>query len=303
MYTTLQNTPITIDLTQQGNSTGWSISGTHAIHEVCNAGNLPLVNYPITVGLSYEVSYRIDSVNTGYVQLSLGGVTKPNRTVAGSYTENFTAVNTNPLNFFSNANADIELVNVRITTNVFNPKSTDVIAWSEENNKWASWRGYNPDFGISLFANMFTYKNGALYRHALSNTRNNFYGVQYPSIINFVANQAQGQPKTFESISYECNRLLITTTDGIKTSLGQVSELIDVDFLKTILDDGVTQINVYDEEGIYAAGFMRDKNIDINNGDVLKGTFILVELTTTDTGVLKLKNVFINSIPSKIGSR
>lgn len=303
MYTTLQNTPITIDLTQQGNSTGWTVNGTNAIHETCNAGSISLINYPITVGLTYEISYRVNSINSGNVQLSLGGINSLARTNTGDYTDTITSINTNPLAFFSNANANISLVNVRISTVVFNPKSTETITWSEENNKWSSWRGYNPDFGISLFANMFTYKNGALYRHALTNTRNNFYGVQYPSILRFVGNVLQGQPKTFESLSYESNRLLITTTDGITTSLGQLSELISDDFLHEVLDDGVTQINIYNVEGVYAAGFLRNKSENILTGADLKGTYITIELTTTDVGVLKLRNVLVNSVPSRIGSR
>lgn len=303
MFTTLQNTPITIDLTLQGNTTGWTVSGSNAIHEVCNAGSVKLINYPITAGLTYQISYRINSINSGNVQLSLGGISSLARTTVNYYTDTITAINTNPLAFYSNANADISLVNVRITTEVFNPKSTETITWSEEINKWVGWRGYNPDLGYSLFANMFTHKNGALYRHSLLNTRNLFYGTQYPSILRFAGNAIQGQPKTFESLSYEANRLLITTTDGITTSLGQVSELNSVDFLHEVLDDGVTQINVYNVEGIYATGFLRDKNEDLLNGADLKGTYITVELTTTDTGILKLRNVLVNSVPSRIGNR
>lgn len=302
-YTTLQNTPITIDLTQQGNSRGWTIVGGNAVHETCNSGLIKLISYPIVAGVSYEFSYTVLSINSGSIISHLGGVTGLNTTTTGFKTETITAINNSPLDFFSNANCEISPVTIRITTSIFNPKAQNTIAWSEKDNKWSDWRGYIPDCGYSLFANMFTYKNGALYRHALDNTRNLFYGQQYPSILRFVANQGQGQPKTFESISYEANRLLVTTTSGITTSLGQLSELVDVDFLKTVLDDGVTQINVYNSEGIYSAGFMRDKNVDIVNGDVLKGTYITVELITVDTGILKLKNVYINSISSKIGSR
>lgn len=302
MFTTLQNTPITIDLRIQGNSTGWSISGTHAIHEVCNAGNLPLVNYPITIGVSYEVSYRINSISSGYIQTSLGGVIKPNKTTSGFYNESFTAVNTEFFNFFSNANADVELVNVRVTTAIFNNKSTETIVWSEKNNKWSDFRGYNPDEGFSLFANMFTYKNGQLHAHSALNGRNNFYGQQYSSVFQFVGNAGKTQPKTFESISYEANDLMITTTDGITTSLGKISELIDQDFLKDTLDDGVTQIDIYSVEGIYSAGFMKAQP-DLINGSPLKGTWIAVELIQVNVGVLKLSNVYIHSERSAIGSR
>lgn len=302
MFTTLQNTPITIDLTQQGNSTGWTISGSNAIHEVCNAGSVGLINYPITAGLTYQVSYRINSINSGNVQLSLGGISSLARTTVNNYTDTITSINSNPLSFYSNANADISLVNVRITTNVFDNKTQETIVWSEKNNKWSDFRGYNPDEGFSLFANMFTYKNGQLHAHSASNGRNNFYGQQYKSVFKFVANAGKTQPKTFESISYEANDLMITTTDGIQTSLGKISELIDQDFLKDVLDDGLTQVNIWESEGIYSAGFMKAKP-DLINGSPLKGTHITIELLQVNEGVLKLSNVYIHSERSAIGSR
>ncbi len=43
MFTTLQNTPLTIDLLAQARTTGWTINGTQAIHESCNAGYIKLV--------------------------------------------------------------------------------------------------------------------------------------------------------------------------------------------------------------------------------------------------------------------
>lgn len=302
-FTTLQNTPITINLIDQGNSRGWSINGTDAIHENCNSGAIELLNYPITSGLEYQYSYQIKSINNGYVQPSIGGVQATARTTTGFFTETATAINTSNLQFFSNANATISLVNIQLVTNVFDNKSTNTIVWSELNNRWSDWRGYEPDIGFSLFANLFTHKGGRMYQHAITNGRNNFYGVQYQSILKFVGNSGQGQTKTFQSLSYEANRLLITTTDGITTSLGQLSELIQDDFLKDVLNDGANQVNIYSLEGIYSASFMRDKNIDIINGDVLKGTYITIELTTVSTGVLTLRNVLVNSIPSKIGSR
>jgi hypothetical protein len=302
-FTTLQNTPITIDLLLQGNSRGWSIDGDSAIHETCNSGDIELINYPITAGVQYQLSYTIDYINSGNLRAILGGTNGTLRTTAGFFTETITATDNTNLRFFSNANAKLSPITIKVITNVFNEKSTNTIAWSEKFNKWASFRGYSPDTGFSLFANLFMHLNGQAWISSVNATRNSFFGQQYKSILNFAAAAQEGVPKTFESISIDANRLMITTTDGIKTSLGQVSELIDIDFLKDTLDDGVNQVNIYDVEGIYSAGFMRDKNDDIVNGSVLKGTYITIELITTDTGVLKLSNVLVNSVNSKIGAR
>lgn len=302
-YTTLQNTPIDIDLLIAGNSRGWSIDGSDAVHETCNSGEITLLSYPITPGISYQFSYLVKSIDSGYLQARLGGATAPNDTIAGYKTVTITATTNAPLSFFSNANCRISVFDIKIATDIFVLKSKETVAWSEQINKWTSFRSYNPDCGFSLFANLFTLKDGIAYVHQLGDTRNNFYGQQYKSIFQFTSNILLGQPKTFESISYEANQLMITTEDGITTSLGQVSELVDADFLKTVLDDGVTQVNVYDEEGIYSAGFWRDKSVDIINGDCLKGSWIVIELVTTSNGALNLQNILVNSVESKIGSR
>lgn len=301
-YTTLQNTPITIDLTQQGNSRGWSISGTDAIHEACNNGYIDLISYPITAGLSYEYSYQIKSIDSGFIRPELGGVIGTSRTSIGYYTETATAVNNGKLRFYSTANNRISLVNIRVTTEVFDLKSKNTIVWSEKNNKWSDYRNYSPDCGYSLFTDMFTYKNGSLYAHKKNNTPNNYYGVQYKSIINVVANSGKTIPQTFESISYEASGLMVTTTDGIKTSLGQLSELTEQDFLKDVLNDGVTTVNIYDVEGMYSSGFWKEKP-DLINGRELKGTYVTIELIQSGTGFLRLKNFYVHSEPSKIGAR
>lgn len=303
MITTLQNTPVTIDLLTLGNSRGWSIDGTDAVHEICNSGKIKLRDYPIVAGVTYEFTYQIKSIDSGYVQPELGGVLGTLKNTVGFETVIITAINTNPVAFYSNANCRISIFNIRNTQNTINSESRDTVTWSEMINRWVSYRSYVPDCGYSLFANLFTYKNGQLWVHSLDAQRNSFYGTTYASRIKFTANANQIEVKTFESVSYESNRLLITTANGVSTSLGQISELTDVDFLQETLNDGVSTVNVYDVEGVLSASFMRDKNEDIVNGSVLKGSYITIELTTVDEGVLRLKNVLVNSVKSFIGSR
>lgn len=305
MVTILEQTPVEIDLVAQAKSTGWTIDGQIAYHEVCNAGSIYLKNYPMTTGVTYTFSYRINSIANGSLQAFSGTQAGSLRTTAGDYTETLVASGTNPeFRFYSNADCAVEIFDIKNTIQSVDMKQRNTIVWSERSNKWNAFRTMTYDVGYSMFTNMYSFKFGTAYIHRQGSLqRNYFYNTQYQSIINIPFNQAQGQPKTFASVSYEANRLLITTTDGITTSLGQISELIALDFLKTTLIDGVTTINVYDSEGIYSAGFMRDKNVDIVNGDQLKGTYITIDLTTVSEGVLNLKNVFVHSEASKIGSR
>ena len=303
-FTTIQNTPITLDLLTLGKSKGWEIFTDYATHEVCNAGSMVLKQFLLTSGHAYQISYNLEYINTGFIRADLGTASSSNRTTPGFVSQTITATGTNPVfSFYSNANLKITSFDIRDTTEDFGLKQRNTISWSEKSNKWVSYKTYNPDWGFSMFTNLFTYKSGQLWAHKASiSPRNNFYGQQYKSIMNMVFNSGVGQPKTFHSISYEGNNLMVTTDDGVKTSLGQISDLVDANFLKDVLDDGVTQVNIYSVEGVFSSSFRR-ANPDVINGSELKGTYITVELINVNNDLLRLENVVVTSVPSKIGAR
>ena len=142
----------------------------------------------------------------------------------------------------------------------------ETIVWSEKKNRWISFRDYKPEKGFSMFTDMFTYINGNLYIHKESDIRNNFYGEQYQTSIDFPIGAMS--IKNYHSLAIHSNTLLVTKTDGITTSLGHVSDLIKSDFLN--------------REGIWYANFLRDKNTDLINGSRLKGRFLKLSLITVD---------------------
>ncbi len=96
---------------------------------------------------------------------------------------------------------------------------------------------------------------------------------------------------------------MISTDNGITTSLGQISELSDYEFLKDLLNDGTSIVGVESKESIYAANFLRDANTDLLNGDVLRGNYIVIELTTVDNSVLNLFSINVMSKYSPVGAR
>jgi hypothetical protein len=98
---------------------------------------------------------------------------------------------------------------------------------------------------------------------------------------------------------------MITDTSGVTTSLGQLSELRDIDFLQHTLTDGITTINVYSKDGIYLARFLRDTTSSggLNFGNLLKGNYMIVDLYAPDPDNLKLLSVSVKSVPSIINVR
>lgn len=299
-YTALQDVPIQIDLTKAGNATGWTIDGMVATHEACQSGAVTLLNYPIIPGQTYKVSYAVLSISGGYVQLQAGAM-GAEQTAPGLYVETITAT-ASPLTFYSNANCQIEAFNIANVT----PEDTSLntIVYSAKTKKWSDYRTFTPDTGFGMFVKTITVNNGSVYTHENgTGQRNNFYGVQYPSFVQFVENESPVISKTFLSLSLQVNELMVTTPGGITTSLGQVSELADVDFLKNVITDGVSQILQYTKEGIYSASFLRDMNEDLLNGGVLKGNYMIIELQTTNSNVLQLFTVNVVAVKSAIGAR
>lgn len=299
-FTTLQNTALEIDLVEQGKSTGWTVNGTTATHELCNAGSMYLLNYPLTLGSTYSFTYKVNSISGGYLKAYAGDTEGATVITTGIKEGELVASGTDlRLRFYSTADLEMEIFNIKEILSDTSAKKTNVIAWAEKNNKWSDFRTSNPDCAFSMFTKLFSCKAGNSYVHKPnSGDRNNFYGTQYQSIVKFPVNSQPTETKTYESIEYKANTLLITTTDGIETSLGQVSDLIESDFLQYALNDGVDAVEVYSAEGNYQAGFLRDKNEDINEGSVLKGNYATIELITTENVVLKLFVVDVKSSKS-----
>lgn len=308
MYTAVQDTPIVVDFLTAANDTGWSVDGNIATHTSCNSGNITLLTYPLIAGHTYKISYSVLSIAGGYVQPFAGDTGGIQRTTTGIYVENILAAGTSPvITYFSNANCSIQEFNIQDTINDTNPKQTNTLCYSALVKKWSDFRTFSPDFGFSLFIHTYTLYQGDLYEHANnSNSRNNFYGTQYDTIFKFVDNKQPQSVKVYNSIALQSNELMVTTTEGITTSLGQISELSDLDFIKDVLDDGVTSVNVTSVEGIFSASFWKNINSPggLINGDDLRGNYLTVELiTTVGSTVLQLFSVGINTSLSKIGVR
>lgn len=307
-YTTLENTPLEINLVTQSITTGWSFSGNTAIHEACNAGSIYLIppsGIVITAGQTYQITFFINSISGGYVQPFMGTTGGTQYTTTGFKNATILCAGTDPeVRLLSNADCVVTIFNIINTATVTTAKQQNNIVYSEKTNKWSSFYTYNPDCGFGLFINLYTFKAGNLYLHEHgSSSRNTFYGTAYNTIVDLPFNQHGTSVNTYASISIQSNMLMITTPDGITTSLGQISELIAEDFTKATLTNLSTTVIVNTAEGVYSAPFLRDKNIDIVNGDVLKGNWFTVELVTTATTPLRLFSVAVHSEKSFIGVR
>ncbi len=286
-YTAIQGTPIVVNLPAEANSTGWSFVGNTAHHESCNAGRLRLTGYTTIAGVEYTITYRVDDISGGYVALTLGGVEGAHETTVGLKTETFTATGTESY-FYSNANCDIDIFALQINPTPIADNQQNTIAYSERTGKWGSWYTFVPDIGMSLNVDNYTYQQGVLYLHSSNSShRCNFYGTQFPATVVITTNQQPSLTKTYISLNYQSNALLVTApTGGIRTANGQISELIASDFIQAEYNNGQVQ---YDSEGLYNASFLRDIGTGLIEGNILQGNWCEIALqTASPSGVLNL---------------
>lgn len=301
MYTSIENNPIQVDLLTAANDTGWSQLNGIATHVACNSGYITLLNYPVTKGNIYQITYTILTISGGYLAAFVGGTEGTHHTTADIYVETITATADGVIKLFSNANCTVQLFNLKNLT--VNDGVTIVMA--AKTKKWSDFRTMYPTFGFSIqersvvwyLGNGYVQQNGSM-------SRNNFFGEQFQSSIQFVEAKEPVLLKTYNSLVLQSNQLLVTDTDGITTSLGQISELAEIDFIKGYLNDGISNVQVVSQEGIFSACFLRDKNSSLLEGEVLKGNWITVTLTSLNgSAPLQLFSVAVNASQSKIGAR
>lgn len=303
MFTAIQNVPITINLLTQANDTGWSINGTVATHLACNSGLCTLLSYPVTAGNTYQISYAVLTITSGYVQAQVGGTNGAMRTTANLYVETITAAANGFVKFYSNGNCQISAFNIaNITDNV-----GTTIVYATENKKWSDFRNYYPDFLWSLYTTTLVAYQGQLYsaQNGGGNSTNNFFGVQFQSIIQFAEAKNPEVIKDAEALNYQANMLLVTTLNGILSSNGQVSTLIDTDFIKQKLAANGLTVTNYQVDNVYSASLLGDQNDEnIVNGTSLRGSWFLVTLITEDGSTpLQLFSVALRTRYVSIGSR
>ena len=83
------------------------------------------------------------------------------------------------------------------------PKSA-TLSFDESVLGFPSLFSYQPDQVFSAQSNYYTFKDDKLYKHYDSaQPRNNFYGVQYDSSIQFVFNPKPSMSKVFKTVNYE----------------------------------------------------------------------------------------------------
>lgn len=159
--------------------------------------------------------------------------------------------------------------------------AAETVAFNERLNRWVTFYSYLPEMMSGAGIDTVTFKDGKLYKHNENVTYNNFYGGQYSSIIEFIANENPSAVKFFLGIEEESNgKWKMPRGSNLN---GQVTSLIDEDF--------------EDIEGVFWAALFKDENSigGLLEGEDMRGHGLSVRLQNDKTTFQKLFSVGVRS--------
>lgn len=85
-----------------------------------------------------------------------------------------------------------------------NPPVT--LTYSTLSSGWTSRWSFIPDWMIGMNNTFYTWDKGNLYKHDTNQSRNTFYGTQYPSSITTVLNESPTEIKMFKTLAIDSDK-------------------------------------------------------------------------------------------------
>lgn len=285
--TAIKGQTLNINLLEDSRDNGWVISGGKAIHNGCNQGYIELLNSNYTVGVPNVFRFVVSDYSSGGVNIQVGATNGTSRTANGVYEQTFTPVLNDKVKFYSDGNLTVEVLAIYPFTEVSNGLT---VGFDEKYNKWVSYYSYEPEMMINALNGFFTNKSGGMWKHGVNETRNNFYGEQFTSIVTFYVNLSPTEVKNFISMREKSNKLWEMTegyiyptegkSAGQRTRLkkGRLKKLNNGDFFSSFLrnmDDPrfVTELDA------------------LMNGSQLQGNVFKITLMNEDTVEVRMLSV------------
>jgi hypothetical protein len=194
-------------------------------------GNWGISKNPESLAVSPSTAYFTD-VNRGRVLALSGEGIRPISDIGmEGYFSTLKQVSGTVLGTF-----DTMAKEYNLTYKLFNTAS-----FSERSNSWVSFKSFDPQAGVSLNNDYYTFANGDLWAHHTNSLYNNFYGSQYKSSVTTIFGDTSGKVKSFNTVNYEGSQARVTA----------FTDIDDVNLLNGVwaTNDGVTETdNVTDGE-------------------------------------------------------
>ena len=95
------------------------------------------------------------------------------------------------------------LISLETNATQSQPEKYSTLAFEDVSNGWVSFFDYKPTFSFSLYNKFYTTTGSEIYEQYSNSFRNNFYGINYDSSIDFIFNGFQSTIKNFKTVNYE----------------------------------------------------------------------------------------------------
>ena len=202
---------------------------------------------------------------------------------------------------FLSFNSKLSLLIVAVNGYEINNQKIEgvTLVFNEDLNLWGGYHSYNPEYMHKFIDGLFVFKDGKLWEQDVNETRNNFFGVQYPSRITLVANAKDKSGKLLNKLYYQ---LKIDSNDkwSVPSMITPKNETYP-NGMKSMLH----QNNFTLDRGNYWADIMRDMlDPQYNNevealfsGRVMEGNMLIFELENNSTKEVRLTGVHVYSSP------
>lgn len=277
---------LNINLLQDSRDNGWTISDGKAVHSGCNQGYIELLNASYTVGVPNVFQYVVSGYGTGSVNIQVGDVDGPEEASNGVKTATITPQNGDAVRFWSDGNVTVDILAIYPVTTESNAVT---IGFSEDNNKFVSYYGYEPEMMVSALNMFLTSKLGGTWRHGVNPITNSFYGVVTPSIITFYCNISPSTVKNFYSMREKSDKVWSVTDIEIPPRYGKPNGQ------KSRLKKG----RFVSLQGDWFADFLRDMNDPrffdsleaLLKGAELQGNIMKITIENSDSGNVRLMSI------------
>lgn len=222
-------------------------------------GDFGISTNPESLAVAPSAMYWCDAMRGKVLKLEGNSTIKPLSDVGMKDYFNDTLVNVaDVIGTYDEKKADYNIsIGKKVTpSQVFSTKTT--ITYSEVVKGWTAFKSFEPEMGISINNEYYTFKNGQMWQHHVSESidynpvvvpPNNFYGVQYYPDVTLFMNDNPGSVKSFNTLNYEGTQSRITShlTDLDYYNLGTKKGWY-VDSLTTDLQE-VGQLEFKSKEG------------------------------------------------------
>lgn len=285
-------------LLDSGNIKGW-FSDSALTPILPNPGSNPpsylLINPQIVIysdhimeiGKTYTINFDfLGSFPTDVgVRIKTAGGTKSSFIGVGSKTVTF--ISDGSYFYFELYSFETEITNVSCYESILIPTITETIAFQEPTNRWISKYSFIPEKYGHVKIDMFSFKDGELWKHDSNEIRNNFYGQGSVSRVNPVFNREPSAQKNFLSLSLESPK--VWSAISMKTPEGQESvlsgnhfEQINKEWWADIKQDLNTP-NMSGTEALFNGDYMQSNVLNV-----------IMESTLSDPTKLRFANLYSN---------